>query len=67
MKKKYTMEEFKKMFEEAEAKVIEEFDEHLEEVQKKKGMEKGLPGFAMQLQNMMIIAMLEHHLFEKEK
>lgn len=67
MKKKYTIEEFKEMFKEAETKAVEEFDKHIREIQKERGQEENMTGFMMGLQNMVIISMLEHHLFEKEK
>lgn len=67
MKKKYTIEEFKEMFKEAETKAVEEFDEHIRGIQKERGQKENMTGFMMGLQNMIIISMLERHLFEKEK
>ena len=67
MKKKYTTEEFKEMFKEAETKAVEEFDERIRGIQKERGQKENMTGFMMGLQNMIIISMLERHLFEKEK
>jgi len=63
MKKKYTMEEFEKMFDDAEIKALEKLDKQLEDVAKNEldGMKK----FGFTMQNMMAILELKKQLFKE--
>lgn len=64
MKKEYTMEQFKEMFNEAQAKTIDELNKDFEESNAKKD---GGQDVMFMLHNIMVTATLRKHLFEKEK
>lgn len=65
MKRKYTIEEIKKAITDAQLKVIDNFDENLEKAEKESSKLSSRTKMAMQMQNMMIIAILENE-FIKE-
>lgn len=67
MKKKYTMEEFKEMFNEAMIKAIENLDKKMKEAQKETGRESGMMDFMFSMQNMIAMTKLKKFLFEEDK
>lgn len=65
---KYTMEEFKKMYEEAEMMAIEKLDEDFTKATADKDVEKkGMHSFAFTMQNMLAMGMLKSILFKENK
>lgn len=64
MKKKYTMEQFKEMFDEAQEKTIEELRKDFEESDAKKDNGKDI---LFMLHNIMVTATLRKYLFNKEE
>ena len=60
--KKYTMEEFKEMYEEAVVKTIEELDKDFKEASNGDSMQM----VAFSLQNLMVIATLKKNIFFKD-
>ena len=63
MKKKYTMEEFKEMFDDAVKQSLEKLDADFEKSSKEKGKDNQLGSFFFTLQNTMAYGELRHKLF----
>ena len=64
--KKYTIEEFKEMFEDAKKAAIEKFDTDMEKVSKENGKDDAFQRMMMSMQNMLICAELSRILFNVE-
>lgn len=68
MKKKYTMEELKEMFDKAVSETIEELEKELEEAQKKLNKQMNPAGrMAYTMQNLMVMGTLRNRIFKEEK
>lgn len=68
MEERYTMEEFKKMFNEAEKVALKKLDSQMDEVIKEEGKEKdGMFNLLFSLQNIMAITEVKSALFKKEQ
>lgn len=64
---KYTMEEFEKKFNEAQAKALEELSGKFDEaVAESDTPRDSMAGFAFNMQNMLTLSVLKKHLFGKE-
>lgn len=66
MKKKYTIEEFEKMFDNAVTKAIEELDNKMLEQRKKKNTENNMGMVMFSLQNVLAYATLKNVLFKED-
>ena len=64
MKKKYTMQEIKEMFDIAKIKVLDKMDKDFEE---KSEVKDGMAKFAWSMQNMIVLIELEHAMFGDDK
>lgn len=68
MKKKYTVEEIKEIYENVEREVLEKLSNDMEEAEKNTGKKvNGMGKTVYHLNNIMVTALVEQKLFEKLK
>lgn len=67
MERKYTMKEFKKMFEKAQMETLKQLEDERKEAENRLGKEQNSLGTIMfTMQNTMVTAMLHNNLFGEE-
>ena len=67
MERKYTMKEFKKMFEKAQMETLKQLEDERKEAENRLGKERNSLGTIMfTMQNTMVTAMLHNNLFGEE-
>lgn len=66
MKQKYTIEEFKEMYDKAMKKALDKMDKEMKETQEKNGKEDGMASALFSMQNMMAMIELKQCLFKED-
>lgn len=67
MKKRYTIEQFKELFEKAEKETLEELEAEFTKSQEELNGDSRMESFMFALQNKMVTTTLKHNLFEGEE